>query len=115
MTPLERATKKACNFLRNIGVDKPEDVAEFMAVAVIGAIREEASPEIRKAMRETVPVYGYEWDHQEREVLIDGTVLDPELDHWRAMIDALLTEGDVPDALLEEGDEATEQLLRKSQ
>ena len=110
MTPIERAARAICD---DFGIDPDrvmtaEDDAHIglglkeehptwtrytsMARAVLTAIRE-PSEAVRKAMRDTIPVDGHEWEYLSVETLSDGRVIDPEADHWRAMIDAALDDG----------------------
>lgn len=108
MTPLERAAralyKDYVEGRIRMGV-KPSDLpawedlgqdGEFAfyapARAVIEAIRE-PSEAVRKAMRQTIPVTGHDWEYND-PVVSNGVVIDDEPgDCWRAMIDALLEEG----------------------
>jgi hypothetical protein len=93
---IERATRALAK--SQCGVDDLDGLDEEMQAklredvrAVIAAMRE-PSAAILQAMRDTVPVDGHEWDYLETERLSNGMVLDAPGDHWRAMIDAALTE-----------------------
>lgn len=97
MTPLERVTralaanleeqaKKLGSVASDAGrypvLDGCFDMQEA-ARAVLTAIRE-PSEAILNAMRDTVPVEGMEWDY----------VYSDAVEHWQAMIDAALAEGE---------------------
>jgi len=101
MTPLERAARAVRDeiaiphgdgtFVVEGGFREDRFFLE-VARAVIAAIRE-PSEAVRKAMRQTIPVDGYEWEYND-PIISDGVVIDDEPgDCWRAMIDALLEEG----------------------
>lgn len=100
MTPLERAAKslydrwlKQPDVAREAAANGPhptwDSVSEAAkakwlggARAVLQAIRE-PSESILEAMRQSIPVDGWEWEYRDEEAP----------DHWRAMIDAALGEG----------------------
>lgn len=99
---IERAARAICTTFGydpdkddEVGLCEPGDVNwnmfEDHARAVLQAIRE-PNEAIRQAMRENVPVDGYEWEFSEREELSNGMVVDPIRDCWQAMIDAALSD-----------------------
>ena len=81
MTPLKRAELAILQVARERGVIMGCVAANHMAIEVLSAIRE-PSEAVLKAMRDTVPVDGYEWEYMEAEAA----------PHWQAMIDAILAE-----------------------
>lgn len=94
MTPMERAAEALRGAVYEddrVSDQMHQEAAKAAVRAVLAAIRE-PSDAVRRAMRDTVPVDGHEWEHMEREELGNGLVLDPAADHWRGMIDALLKE-----------------------
>ncbi|KQM37950.1 hypothetical protein [Sphingomonas sp. Leaf10] len=106
MTPLERAVAAAWSELERQAnenrastphVDQEESVidgtVDMPAVtrAVLEAIRE-PSEAVRKALRDNLPITGYDWEYNDR-IVHDGKVIDDEPgDCWRAMIDGALAE-----------------------
>ncbi len=83
MTPLERASEKCANILRNMGIDKPEDISLFFAIAALQAIREPS-----EAMRFAGGLAGA-W----HDTLPSGQQFEVASEVFTAMIDAALEEG----------------------
>lgn len=91
MTPLERAARALFDLDQKQAGSVPakwgEQVEAFrehkqnQVRAVLTAIRE-LDETVLKAMRDTVPVDGYEWEYRNEEAVA----------HWQAMIDAMLAE-----------------------
>lgn len=83
MTPLERAARKLRELtIKNGGVCRGDDETGWLeyiddARAVLLAIRE-PSEAVLRAMRDTVPVSGHEWEYENDEAVA----------HWQSMIDA---------------------------
>jgi len=105
MTPLERAAAavreemcayrcayRSADMWMTEGGRRSDNDFTDIARAALAAIREDPGEAVRRAMRETVPVTGHEWEIMEREELGNGMVIDPMLEHWQAMIDAALAE-----------------------
>ena len=89
MTMIEKVARAINSALETYSGTDGEELMRYTATAAIRALME-PSDAVRQAMRENVPVSGYEWEYNYPLLLSNGLEFDDEGDCWRAMITAAL-------------------------